>query len=134
MDGGRLRTRKQGRGVGTHEPAWRVSKNALFQRTASETFDFDPCPELPDFLMNRKHIRTFVLEMSGTADGVEPPPEEEPLCETPVRHEPPKRLMRTCLSSPDDSESFGKLMAAEARSNGFYFLHPGVRRWENQES
>lgn len=51
---------------------------------------------------------------------VELPQEEKPLWETPVRHEPPKRLMRTCLSSLDDSETFGKLMATEAQSKGFY--------------
>jgi hypothetical protein len=120
LDGGRIRTRQEGRGVGTHAPAWRESKNALFQRMASETYAEDPCPELPDFLRNRKHIRKLVLEMSGTADGVEPPEDEEPLSETVIRHQAPQRLMRTCLSSLDDSETFGTLMAAEAHRKGFY--------------
>jgi len=120
MDGGRIRTRKEGRGTGTHDPAWRESKNALFQRMTSETHAEDPCPELPDFLKNRKHIRQLVLEMSGTADGVEVPEDEKPVPEEPIRHQPPKRLMRTCLSSLDDSDTFGELMAAEAKRKGFY--------------
>jgi hypothetical protein len=120
MDGGRIRTRKEGQGQGTHDPAWRESKNALFQRMTSETHACDPCPELPDFLKNRGHIRQLVLEMSGTADGVDVPENEEPVPDEPIRHEPPKRLMRTCLSSLDDSDTFGELMAAEAKRKGFY--------------
>lgn len=120
MDGGRIRTRREGEAAGTHQPAWRESKNALFQRMASETHAEDPCPELPDFLRNRKHIRKLVLEMSGTADGVESPEDEEPLPATAIRHQAPQRLMRTCLSSLDDSATFGTLMAAEAHRKGFY--------------
>jgi hypothetical protein len=86
----------------------------------SETHVADPCPELPDFLKNRKHVRQLVLEMSGTADGVAPPEDEEPLAATAVRHQAPQRLMRTCLSSLDDSKTFGTLMAAEAHRKGFY--------------
>lgn len=96
MDGGRIRTRKEGRGKGTHDPARRESKNALFQRTTSETHAEDPCPERPVFLRNRKSIRQLVLEMSGTAEGGDVPEDEEPVLEEPIRHEPPKRLMRTC--------------------------------------
>lgn len=120
MDGGRIRTRAEGQGIGTHDPAWRESKNALFQRMTSKTHQTDPCPELPDFLENRGHVRQLVLEMSGTADGALAPPEEAPRAEEPVRYEPPKRVLRTCLSSLDDSKRFGKLMAAEAHRKGFF--------------
>jgi hypothetical protein len=119
-DGGRIRTRQEGQGPGTHAPAWRESKTALFQRMTSETHADDPCPELPDFLKNRKHIRQLVLEMSGSADGAPAPQDEEPGSEPAIRHQAPKRLMRTCLSSLDDSETFGTLMAAEAHRKGFY--------------
>ena len=119
-DGGRIRIRKEGQGPGTHDPAWRESKTALFQRMTSETHALDPCPELPDFLKNRKHIRQLVLEMSGSADGMEASEDDDPRPEHAIRHEAPKRLMRTCLSSLDDSETFGTLMAAEAHRKGFY--------------
>ena len=37
LDGGRIRTRKEGQGVGTHQPAWGESKTVLFQRMTSQT-------------------------------------------------------------------------------------------------
>lgn len=124
LDGGRIRTRAEGQGVGTRAPAWRESKNALFQRMTSLTHSLDPCPDLPDFLQNRGRVRQLVLEMSGTADGVEPPAaepsEERSGPDEPVRYTPPKRVLRTCLASLDDSASFGKLMAAEAHRKGFF--------------
>ena len=43
--------------------------------------------------------------------GAEPPPEEAPLEEEiNVRYQSPVRLVRTCLSSLDDSKAFGFLM------------------------
>lgn len=140
MDGGRIRTRAEGQGVGAHDPAWRESKNALFQRMTSETHETDPCPELPDFLENRGYVRRLVLEMSGTADRIEALPEEQPRAADPVRYEPPKRVLRTCLSSLDDSKSFGKLMAAEAHRKGFFeaprraFVGDGMKcNWTEQK-
>lgn len=120
MDGGRILTRAEGRGAGTHDPAWRESKNALFQRMTGDSYDEDPCPELPDFLENRGQVRQLVLEMSGTADGIEAPPEEERPGKDSVRYEPPQRLLRTCISSLDKSNEFGRLMAAEAHRKGFF--------------
>lgn len=120
MDGGRIRTRAENQGAGARAPAWRESKNALFQRMTSRTHPVDPCPELPDFLASRGYVRQLVLEMSGTAEGAEAPAEQSSGLEEPVRYEPPTRLVRTCLSSLDDSRSFGKLMAAEAHRKGFF--------------
>lgn len=120
MDGGRIRTRQEDRGSGTHEPRWRETKNALFLRMQIAVHAEDPCPELPASLQNRSRIRQLVLEFSGTADGVEAPPEVEPLAEDSLRYEGPKRLVRTCLSSLDQSRDFGPLMAAEAHRRGFF--------------
>ena len=58
--------------------------------------------------------------MSGSADGVEEPPDEEVEETTNAKYDPPKRLMRTCLSSLDNSKTFGPLMAAEAHRKGFF--------------
>lgn len=120
MDGGRIRTRQAGCGPGTHQPAWRETKNALFQRMSSEEHADDPCPELPAALQNRRRVRQLVLEMSGTADGVDEPPEPESVDEEPSGYVAPKRLLRTCLSSLDDVATFGRLMAAEAHRKAFY--------------
>lgn len=120
MDGGRIRTRQAGCGPGTHQPAWRETKNALFQRMSSEQHADDPAPELPAALQNRHRVRQLVLEMSGTADGVDEPPEPESVDEEPSGYVAPKRLLRTCLSSLDDVATFGRLMAAEAHRKAFY--------------
>eukprot|EP00913_Durusdinium_trenchii_P028314 g26542.t1 len=37
-----------------------------------------------------------------------------------AKYESPKRLMRTCLASIDDSNTFGKMMEAEAHRKGFF--------------
>ena len=126
MDGGRIRTRQPGHGPGTHQPAWRETKNALFLRMSSEIHAEDPCPEPPDSLQNRSRLRQLVLEMSGTADGVpdagrdqKDQPEEHALITVGDRYSGPQRLMRTCLSSLDEVHAFGRLMTAEAHRKGF---------------
>lgn len=130
LDGGRIRTRAEGRGPGTHEPAWKETKNALFLRMSSAVLEHDPCPELPETLQNRSRIRQLVLELSGSASGVEEPPDEsektsEEAPERPVspRYDGPQKLLRTCLSTLDDVQTFGPLMKAEAHRKAF-FLAP----------
>lgn len=134
FDGGRIRTRKENQGSGTHEPAWRESKNALFLRMKSNSHASDPAPQLPDSLLNRRHVKRLVQEMAGVATGVEDDPQDEPSETTSSSYyEPPKRLMRTSLSSLANSEQFGKLMAAEAHRKGFFrakrkaFLGDGMK-------
>jgi len=123
-DGGRIRTRETEYGPGPHHPAWKESKTALFMRMASNTHKDDPAPEPPESLQNRGYVRRLVQQMAGaaapadqeddvSADAVEPP-------STTAKYQGPKRLMRTCLASLDDSNAFGKLMAAEAHRKGFF--------------
>ena len=127
LDGGRIRTRAEGQGPGTHEPAWKETKNALFLRMSSEVHEHDPCPELPETLQNRRRIRQLVLELSGTASGVEEPLKESvetsgeaATALTSMRYDGPQKLLRTCLSSLDDITTFGPLMAAEAHRKAFF--------------
>ena len=127
LDGGRIRTRAEGRGPGTHEPAWKETKNSLFLRMSSAVHEHDPCPELPESLQNRRRIRQLVLEMSGSASGVEEPAEvsvetsdEVTQPSTARRYDGPQKLLRTCLSSLDDIATFGPLMAAEAHRKAFF--------------
>ena len=123
-DGGRIRTRETESGSGTHHPAWKESKTALFMRMARETHEADPAPELPDSLQNRGYVRQLVQQMAGAAA---PDGQDEDVCvetlertATTAKYESPQRLMRTCLASIDDSHTFGKLMAAEAHRKGFF--------------
>lgn len=119
FDGGRIRTRARSRGSGTHDPAWRESKNALFLRMNSESHGDDPCPELPDFLQNRRAVRQLVHELNGVSIGEDESPDLPPTTTASARYTPPQRLMRTCLSSIDNSDAFGEMMAAEAHRKAF---------------
>lgn len=120
FDGGRIRTRQESQGPGTHQPAWRESKNALFLRMNSDIHDRDPCEELPNFLQNRRKVRRLVQEMGGVSTTDAEPDETSPPTESDAYYTPPQRLMRTCLSSLDESGAFGQMMAAEAYRKGFY--------------
>lgn len=123
-DGGRIRTRETESGSGTHHPAWKESKTALFMRMASDTHAEDPAPEPPESLQSRGYVRQLVQQMAGAAALAAK--DEDALVETTrqttttAKYESPKRLMRTCLASIDDSGPFGKLMAAEAHRKGFF--------------
>lgn len=131
FDGGRINTREPGHGPGTHEAAWKESKTALFMRMSSETHAEDPAPEPPPTLLDRQNVGRLAKEIAGAqalqnnddedsqdlseVDAADASPEDG----TP-RYKPPKRLMRTCLASLDNSDRFGELMAAEAQRKGFY--------------
>lgn len=126
LDGGRIRTREIDQGAGTHDPAWKETKNALFLRMSSDVHEHDPCPELPESLQKRGRIRQLALELSGSASGVQEPLDE--VVETlpaaserssTTRYDGPTKLLRTCLSSLDDIHTFGPLMEAEAYRKAF---------------
>lgn len=123
-DGGRIRTRETDNGSGTHDPAWKESKTALFMRMASETHEHDPAPEPPESLQNRAYVGQLVQDMAGAAvsggDDVDAAVDTVEDPSTAAKYESPQRLMRTCLASIDDSHTFGKLMAAEAHRKGFF--------------
>ncbi len=76
-DGGRIRTRATASGSGTHHPAWKESKTALFMRMASETHEHDPAPEPPESLQNREYVGQIVRQMAGAAA---PAGEDEDVC------------------------------------------------------
>lgn len=124
LDGGRLRTREPDHGPGTHEPAWKETKNALFLRMSSVVHAVDPHPELPDSLQKRGRVRRLVREMSGSAavgeDSLDEDREASDEASAVSEDHGPKTLLRTCLSSLDDVHTFGPLMAAEAHRKAFF--------------
>lgn len=134
FDGGRIFTRKEDEGTGVHAPAWRESKNALFLRMKSDRHSSDPAPQLPGSLLNRQNVQRLVQEMAGAATSGEDIPSDAPSeIDSSSYYEPPRRLMRTCLSSLADSREFGKQMQAEAHRKGFFqaprkaFLGDGMK-------
>jgi hypothetical protein len=116
-DGGRIRTRQAGRGLGVHGATWRETKNACLLRMSHKTFAEDPQPELPAAFCDPQHVAE-IAEMAA------PPPLPEPAAAEPERSaDPPwrpKRLVRTCLSSMADSDTFGTQMQREAKGRRFF--------------
>jgi hypothetical protein len=120
IDGGRMQTRIDGGGRGVHGPHWRETKNALFLRMNDVSSENDPHPELPSCF--RDHHR-----MKKLLPGIEPleGDSKEASCEvanlgTTIPPWRPEALFRTCISSLATSKQFGRMMAAEADSRGFY--------------
>jgi hypothetical protein len=124
VDGGRMQTRDEGGGKGVHHPHWRENKNALFLRMKSGRFVDDPCPDLPACFANRERMKKL---LSGVGEGNPPiPAAEEAISSADVATEDvendwrPERLFRTCVSSLEDSDAFGRMMEVEADARGFY--------------
>jgi hypothetical protein len=120
IDGGRMQTRLDGASTGVHGPRWRETKNALFLRMNGVSFQEDPHPELPQCFVDRHGMKTLL-------PGVEPSQSERTDDRRSVaatrRKDSgwrPESLFRTCLSSLSTSDAFGRMMAAEADSRGFY--------------
>jgi hypothetical protein len=123
VDGGRMQTRDEGGGKGVHHPHWRENKNALFLRMKSGFFADDPQPDLPACYANREWMKKL---LSGVAEGQTPVVAAEEAAAPDVAEEQvandwrPERLFRTCLSSLEDSDAFGRMMEVEADARGFY--------------
>ena len=116
IDGGRMQTRLDGGGAGVHDPHWRETKNALFLRMNGVSFKDDPHPELPKCFADRHRMKTLLPGVEEVEDDRK---EDRRTDREPLRWRP-QPLFRTCLSSLATSENFGRMMAAEADSRGFY--------------
>ena len=113
IDGGRMQTRQDRCPTGVHSPHWRETKNALFLRMSGVSFPADPHPELPRCYADRGRMQTLL-------PGVEVESSQEEGARNSSREWLPEKLFRTSLSSLVDSQAFGKMMAVEADSRGFY--------------
>jgi hypothetical protein len=135
VDGGRLRTRAPGCGLGVHDPQNQEDKIACLTTLTSVEHATDPQPELPPSWLQPRRIRRLVQQVAGLAgepsqEVEEPAAAAEPTTPEPAgtaaaadeRAEPwaPRRLVRTCLASMVDSQAFGPLVAGEAQARAFY--------------
>lgn len=125
VDGGRMQTRADGGPSGVEDPHWRETKNALFMRMSRVAFDADPHPELPACFRDRKYMRRLLsgLENEGDFAPQGAGPDECSAAEqgkSDLQSWRPERLFRTCISSLSGSQSFGRMMEAEADSRGFF--------------
>ncbi|MCB9921174.1 MAG: LysR family transcriptional regulator [Planctomycetaceae bacterium] len=115
LDGGRMQTRFHGGPNGVQQPHWRETKNALFMRMTGVQFEDDPHPDLPSCFADRRYMKQL---LSGVANEGDFDPLAAPKSD--LRSWRPERLFRTCLSSLCGSDSFGRMMEAEAESRGFF--------------
>lgn len=111
FDGGRMMTRKPGNGPGVHEQAWRETKNASLESMTHQTHAEDPRPELPPCFQDPQHV----AEIAGTAALPVAAPVKTPPDRASEDDDHPQRLVRTCLSSLDNSQEFGLHMSREAK-------------------
>jgi hypothetical protein len=119
-DGGRAQTRRDGGPAGVHDPHWRETKNALFLRAISQSFDDDPHPHLPTCFADRRQMKDLLAGLGEAAASLIEANNEATQATNRADDWRPEVLFRTCLSSLGDSDSFGRMMAAEADSRGFY--------------
>ncbi len=124
VDGGRMQTRDEGGGKGVHHPHWRENKNALFLRMKSGCFADNPQPDLPACFANRERMKKLLsgigeanVSVIAAEEVASPPGVVEELVANDWR---PERLFRTCISSLQDSDAFGRMMEVEADARGFY--------------
>jgi len=117
IDGGRIQTRAEGGCNGVQDPHWRETKNALFMRMSGVAFETDPHPDLPSCFRDRSYMKRLLSGVSE--EGEFEPQEAEQNDRSDLKSWRPERLFRTCLSSLCDSDSFGRMMEAEADSRGF---------------
>jgi len=117
-DGGRIRTRAADAPPGVHDPAWRETKNASFERMrAPAVCDADPCPQLPETFRKVEHVAKIAETAAFPGVSAAAKPSAEP---PRPRYEGPERILRTCLSSMACSEEFGAQMEREARRRKFF--------------
>jgi len=90
----------------------------------SGCFACDPHPGLPACFANRERMKKL---LSGVGEGNAPAPVAEETASSAGAGEEgvekrlaPERLFRTCLSSLQESDAFGRMMEVEADARGFY--------------
>lgn len=137
-DGGRMQTRQANAGPGVHDAHWRETKNAGFFRMKTQTCKEDPHPELPRCFASRQHMSRLLPGLGESDETLEAALRQDATSHKTWR---PEVLFRTCLSALADSESFGRMMAAEADARGFFaaqrraFLGDGqAYNWAIRES
>lgn len=125
-DGGTLQLCDENEDSKTH---WHEYKAGCLKDMSSQTFEADPCPELPAMFLQRERIERLTREIGKKAADFgasattanEPPPEP---CDAPVdndaSYEPPKINSSDVIATRRDCRAFGKMLAARAWSLGMF--------------
>jgi hypothetical protein len=132
VDGGRLFTREAGCGPGVHQAQAKEDKVGCLLNLESHTHPQDPQPEPPPAFRDCRRVVRLVQRVHGGPPGLGPEKDEP----TPTNARPaeesedvaavepwpgaPKRRLRTCVATLQNSRAFGPMLAAEAQRRNFY--------------
>lgn len=125
-DGGRLQLCDENEDSKTH---WHEYKAACLKEMSSETFEEDPCPEVPPMFLQRDRIERLTREIGKkAADEPLPPTSEDPPPPIPdppaapvdddPSYEPPTVPSSDVIATRRNAKAFGKMMLARAWSLG----------------
>lgn len=128
-DGGRIRTRQEGCGPGVHleNEGWNETKNAAFISAKSETSEVDPEPQPPPCFLSAEHVAKLTEQAktagktvrSDTSSDSDYAPSSDSETINPKQPHKPIRILRTVISSMQNSQEFGKQMSREAKRRRF---------------
>jgi hypothetical protein len=130
-DGGRMQLCERAEGAASR---WRDYKAGVLHSLASDVHTHDPCPEVPELYLQQERIDKLTREITQVAAVVETPsppcaaasPEEGIQPIVPAEeivssgYAPPNVIDRDVVASRRDSRTFGKHLAAQAWSLGFF--------------
>jgi len=120
VDGGRYQRRTEGHGCGARDPQWREDKVACLVTLSSRTHDTDPQPEPPECFLDRKRVgRLTQCPLAGEPEIVGESAEQTLALQPDPINWQPERLVRTCVATTRDSDEFGRLVGAEAKTRNF---------------
>jgi hypothetical protein len=148
VDGGRLLTRAPGQGPGVHQVQPKEDKIACLMTMKGASHEQDPQPEPPPAFLDLPRVARLTQRLHGhcaTAAQVQAQPDdkaeveaEETLLPTEEGQvEPwrgaPKRLVRTCVATMQESKAFGPMVAAEAQTRNLYAAPRGAFVGDGQQ-
>lgn len=128
VDGGRLLTRAPGQGPGVHQLQPKEDKIACLMTMQGVTHEEDPQPQPPPAFFDLPRVARLAQRLHGHSVGSTQTKckleDEAEASEPEGAVEPwrgaPKRLVRTCVATMENSNTFGPMVAAEAQARNLY--------------
>jgi hypothetical protein len=134
VDGGRVQTREENRGVGVHNPAWLETKVCCMQVLESKESEHDPHPNLPRIFLDKKSVKHMVegLKRTSKQDKRECEKPKQDLAQGQIKETKsedntyrPKVVKKFAIATIDKSEAFGILVFNKANQQ---HLHTAKRK------
>lgn len=140
-DGGRMQIRdrttanaEEKSSAGSHRSSyWRETKAAALLKLKSQTYDEDPCPEIPEVFVDAARMQRLSRQIKGFSAQAD---KDTAACETPSEMDAPENtlvnanelhastrpeiILRSVLASTRNIHDFGKQLNAAAHARGFH--------------